>query len=90
MLRNLVAKLKPLGKSQIFWCVLGATICLVWMGTPKPAQHPDYSDAVARYQMTELPGFSIAFAFLAVWVQGRAHNWSRGRLRTPAKEKKNA
>lgn len=45
MLRNLVAKLKPLGKSQIFWCVLGATICLVWMGTLKETEHPDYADA---------------------------------------------
>lgn len=45
MLRNILATLKPLGKSQIFWCTLGAIVCLVWMGTLKQAQHPDYADA---------------------------------------------
>ncbi len=45
MMRSVLAALKPLGKSQIFWCVLGAIICLVWMGTLKQTQHPDYADA---------------------------------------------
>lgn len=44
-MRSVLAALKPLGKSQIFWCVLGAIICLVWMGTLKQTQHPDYADA---------------------------------------------
>ena len=45
MMRNILAALKPLGKSQIFWCAVGAAICLIWMGTLKETQHPDYADA---------------------------------------------
>lgn len=45
MLRSILATLKPIGKSQIFWCTLGAIICLVWMGTLKQTQSPDYADA---------------------------------------------
>jgi len=45
MMRNILATLKPLGKSQIFWCAIGALVCLVWMGTLKETKHPDYADA---------------------------------------------
>lgn len=45
MMRDLLAALKPLGKSQIFWCAFGALVCLIWMGTLKEAQRPDYADA---------------------------------------------
>ena len=45
MMRNIFAALKPLGKSQFFWCLIGSTICLIWMGTLKEAQRPDYADA---------------------------------------------
>ncbi|KZB65155.1 hypothetical protein AUQ42_01180 [Thalassospira sp. MCCC 1A02491] len=45
MIGSLIATLKPLGRSQVFWCTLGAIVCLVWMGTLKQAQQPDYADA---------------------------------------------
>ncbi|MEQ9344962.1 MAG: hypothetical protein RIG26_00830 [Thalassospira sp.] len=45
MMRNVLATLKPLGKSQVLWCVLGAIVCLVWMGTLRDTKHPDYADA---------------------------------------------
>jgi hypothetical protein len=45
MLRNLLVTLKPLGKSQIFWCTIGAFICLIWMGNLRDTQNPDYADA---------------------------------------------
>ena len=45
MLGKMLATLKPLGKSQTFWCMLGAIICLVWMGTLRDTQNPDYADA---------------------------------------------
>ncbi|WP_417836240.1 hypothetical protein [Thalassospira tepidiphila] len=45
MLRNILATLKPLGKSQIFWCTIGAVICLIWMGTLRETENPDYADA---------------------------------------------
>lgn len=44
-MRRFLVSLKPLGKSQIFWCALGAIICLIWMGTLREASHPDYADA---------------------------------------------
>ncbi|WP_336080543.1 hypothetical protein [Thalassospira sp. CH_XMU1448-2] len=45
MIGNVLATLKPLGKSQVFWCAIGAIVSLIWMGTLKQAQHPDYADA---------------------------------------------
>jgi hypothetical protein len=44
-----------------------------------------FSLNVARYQMTAIPGFSIAFAYFALWVRSRVNNW-RARRQQPLEE----